>query len=104
MQPPIKLGFTLTKYKIQGAIFDKAVVDLKRHFGGSIATHKRVCSTYVQLSRLHTFAGLGLLQPIDITDINNQPYLQLYNKDLRLDNISRTTSDAWKEEIKTRRL
>lgn len=44
------------------------------------------------------------MQTIDIKDINNQPHFRIYNKDLKLDNVSRTTSDAWKEEIKARRL
>ena len=103
MQLPITLGFALTEYKVQGATFDSAVVDLKRQSRGGTATHRRFCSTYVQLSRLRSFAGLGLLQPIDITDINNQPHPRLHDEDLRLDNVSRTTSDTWEKEIKARR-
>lgn len=55
--------------------------------------YKRFFSIYVQLSQLRTFADLGLLQSIDIIDINNQPYLQLHDMDLRLDNVSCTISD-----------
>ncbi len=71
LQLPITLGFALTEYTVQGATFDSAVVDLKRQSKGGIATYKLFCSIYVQLSRLCSFAGLGLLQPIDITDIDN---------------------------------
>ena len=82
LQLPITLGFALTEYKVQAATFDSAVVDLKRHSRGRTAMYKWFCSIYVQLSRLHTFPGLGLLQPIDIIDINNQPYLPLHDEDL----------------------
>ncbi len=104
LQLPITLGFALTEYKVQGATFDSVVVDLKRQSKGVIATHKRFCSTYIQLSRLRSFAGLGLLQPIDITDIDNQPHPRLHDEDLRLDIVSRSTSDAWEKEIRARRL
>lgn len=60
--------------------------------------------TYVQLFQLHFFADLSLLQPIDITDINHQPYPWLYDEDLRLENVSHITSDIWKEEIKTKKI
>lgn len=66
--------------------------------------HKQFYSTYIQLSRLCTFASLGLLQPIDITDINNQLHPQLHDEDSRLDNVSCITSDTWNEEIKPWRL
>lgn len=102
LQLPITLGFALTKYKVQSGIFNSSIVDLKCRFRGGTALYRRFCSTYVELLQLCSFAGLGLLQPINITDIDNQPYLQLYDKDLRLDNINRTTSDE--KEIKARRL
>ena len=66
--------------------------------------HRRFCSTYIQLSQLYTFSGLSLLQLIDIIDINNQPHSQLYDKDWKLDNVSHTRSDAWKKEIKAKRI
>ncbi len=104
LQPPITLGFALIEYKVQGTTFDNTIVDLKRQSKGGIGMHKQFCSTYVQLSRLYSFTGLRLLQPIDITDINNQPHSRLHDEDLRLDNISHTTSDSWEKEIMARRL
>ncbi len=104
LQLPITLGFALTEYKVQGATFDTAVVDLKRQSKGSrVSTHKRFCSTYVQLSQLRSFAGLGLLQPIDITDVDNHPHPLLCDEDRRLDNRKLITSRAWKEELEARR-
>ena len=53
LQLPITLGFALSDYKVQGATFESAVVDLKRQSKVfAAAGHKRFCSTYVQLSRL----------------------------------------------------
>ncbi len=104
LQLLITLGFALREYKVQGATFDTAIIDLKRQFKRSgVSTHKRFCSTYAQLSRLRPFAGLSLLQHIDITDINNHPHPLLCDEDGRLDNMSLITSGAWKEELEARR-
>ena len=104
LQLSIISGFALTEYKIQGATFDNAVIDLKRHSREDNVIHKQFCSTYIQQSRLYNFAGLGLLQPIDITNINNQPYFRFYDEYFRLDSISFNTSNTWKEKITARRL
>lgn len=66
--------------------------------------NRRYCSTYMQLFWLDSFADLGLLQPINITDINNQPHLWLHDKDSRLGNVSRIMSNVWRKEIKTKKL
>lgn len=101
---PITLGFALTDYNVQGAIFDSAVVDLKRQSKVSAATgHKRFCSTYVQLSRLRSFSGLGLLQPIDISDIDNQPHSDLAAEDIRLNGLTSCTKTAWSDAFNARR-
>lgn len=71
LQIPITLAFAQTDYKVQGAIFTSAIINLKRLSKFSGSTHKQFCSTYVQLSRLRNFVGLGLLQPINMTDIAN---------------------------------
>lgn len=94
MQLSITLSFALIEYKIQGATFDNIVIHQKRHSRRGIVTHKRFYSNYVQLSRLLTFANLGLLWPINITNINNQPNSPLHDKNLKLDNVNSTMSDA----------
>lgn len=104
LQIPITLGFALTDYKVQGATFTSAVVDLKRQTKSSASgQHKRFCSTYVQLSRLRSFDGLGLLQPIDMSDINNQPDPALATEDVRLRELDAVTSAAWQKAFETRR-
>ncbi len=85
LQIPITLAFGRTDYKVQGAIFTSTIVDLKRPDRVVGNTHKRFCSIYVQLSRLRSFAGLGLLQPIDMSDIANQPHPSLALEDARLE-------------------
>ncbi len=57
-QVPICPAFALTKYKVQGATFKTAVLDLQRGPKSQwISTHKRFCSTYLQLSRLKSLSG-----------------------------------------------
>lgn len=44
----ITIGFALTNYKMQGATFESAVVNLKRLSKVFTATkHKRFCSIYI---------------------------------------------------------
>ena len=83
----------MTEYKVLGATFNGTVVDLKHQSRGGTVIHRRFCITYVQLSQLCLFAGVGLLQPINIMDIDNQPYPRFHDEDLRLNNVSRITSD-----------
>ncbi len=99
LQIPITLAFARTDYKVQGATFTSAIVDLKRPDRVVGNTHKRFCSTYVQLSHLRSFAGLGLLQPIDMSDIANQPHPSLALEDARLEKLSNQTMHNWSENI-----
>lgn len=72
------LGFAVTDYKVQGATFQIAVLDLHRKSNsGSGGSHKKICSTYVQLSCLQTLDGVQLLQPIILEDIGSKPDLKL---------------------------
>lgn len=102
LQLLITIEFTLTKYKIQGPTFYNAVFDLKCLPRGNTAMHRKFCFTYIQLFWFCIFNSLDLLQIINMKDINNQLYLQIYNKDLRLDNMSHMISDKWKQKIKVR--
>ncbi len=88
LQIPITLAFARTDYKVQDATFTSAIVDLKWPDKVVRNTHKRFCSTYVQLSCLHSFVGLGLLQHIDMSDVANQPHPSLALKDARLEKLS----------------
>lgn len=80
-----------TNYKVQGATFISATVDLKRTNKFSSSIHKQFCSTYIQLLHLHSFASLELLQSIKMTNIANQSYPLLAIKDVRLEKLSDQT-------------
>ena len=91
-QVPICPAFALTEYKVQGATFDTAVLDLQRGPKSQwTSTHKRFCSTYVQLSRLKTLSGIKLLAPIILDDVANEPKDKLIEEDTRLDKLSSIT-------------
>ena len=72
-------AFSLTDYKIQGLMLTVAILDLKhdRAAKRQNSSYIKYCSTYVQLSRLHSLDGLHLLHKIDKNDIQFQPHPQL---------------------------
>ena len=77
-------GFAFTKYKIQGATFESAVLDLRQKNKRRGENHKQFCSTYVQLSRLQTLQGVFSLEKIDLDNINNKPPIEVRAKNIRL--------------------
>ncbi|KAJ5370019.1 uncharacterized protein N7496_006111 [Penicillium cataractarum] len=101
-QVPICPAFCLTDYKIQGTTLESAILDLKndRKIRGQDA-HRRFCSTYVQLSRLRSLAGLHLLQPIEMNDIQHTPDPQLLGEMQRLRALELNTLAAWQSETST---
>jgi hypothetical protein len=95
-QIPICPAFCLTDYKIQGTSLDSAILDLRddRKSRGR-DSHRRFCSTYVQLSRLRSLAGLHLLQPIEMCDLQHAPDPQLLGEMQRLQALELETLAAW---------
>jgi hypothetical protein len=95
-QIPMCPAFCLTDYKVQGKTLSTAVLDLKNdpHASGQ-DTHKKFCSLYVQLSRLKSFNGLHLLQPIELTDLAFHPYSGLLTEMERLREIEQETLSSW---------
>ncbi len=86
-------GFAYTEYKVQGATFRSATLDLRRRtVKRTTENHKRFCSIYVQLSRLPSLEGVSLLEPISLEDVNNQPHHQLQVEDERLKRLGDITS------------
>ncbi|KAJ5198759.1 uncharacterized protein N7498_007876 [Penicillium cinerascens] len=98
-QVPICPAFCLTDYKIQGTTLESAILDLKndRKIRGQDA-HRRFCSTYVQLSRLRSLAGLHLLQPIEMSDLQHAPDPQLLGEMQRLRALELNTLAAWQSD------
>lgn len=78
-------GFVVTDYKVQGATFRTAVLDLHRKSNsGSGGLHKKFCSTHVQLSHLQTLNGVQLLQSIMLEDIESKPDPKLQEESLNI--------------------
>lgn len=98
-QVPICAAFCLTDYKIQGTTLESAILDLKndRKIRGQDA-HRRFCSTYVQLSRLRSLAGLHPLQPIEMNDLQHAPDPQLLGEMQRLRALELNTLAAWQSD------
>ena len=107
-QLPLAPAFALTEYKVQGATFKKAVLDLRRPAKHKTQrkedwNHQRFCSVYVQLSRLQTLEGVQLLQPIEFSDINNRPHPALLHATAELDQLSHSTLNLWLTSFNNRR-
>jgi hypothetical protein len=58
-------------------------------------SHRKHCSTYVQLSRLRSLSGLYLLQPISMSDIEHRPDPGLLEATGRLHLLQQGTIREW---------
>ena len=97
-------GFAVTDYKVQGATFQTAVLDLRRGSkSDGMVLHKRFCSTYVQLSCLQSLQGVHLLEKIELEDINNKPHPRLEEAANKLDELSDSTLSCWTASFNARR-
>ncbi|CEO59597.1 hypothetical protein PMG11_04269 [Penicillium brasilianum] len=96
-QVPICPAFCLTDYKVQGATLTSAILDLKDNPKSRRQdSHRKYCSTYVQLSRLRSLAGLRLLQPVEMRDLQHGPDPQLLHEMQRLQALQLDTLTAWR--------
>lgn len=95
-QVPLCPAFSLTDYKVQGSSVISATLDLKdRARVRSQDHHRKYCSLYVQLSRLHSLTGLHLLEKLEMRDLSYRPDPQLLNEMLRLENLQKETLNRW---------
>ena len=95
-QIPICPAFCLTDYKIQGATLDSVILDLKDDIKSRRQdSHRKYCSTYVQLSRLRSLDGLHLLQSISMSDLEHRPDPQLLEEMRRLQALQQQTLATW---------
>ena len=84
----IEIRFAYSKYKVQGATFEFATLDLRRKAIKKTAeSHKQFCFIYVQLSQLQSLKGVSLLEPNSLDDINNQPHHKLQTDDKELQKL-----------------
>lgn len=97
------MDFILSNYKVQKVIFECAIVILKNQSKIFVAIeYKQFCSTYIQLLQLQCFGRLGLLQLIDISNINNHLYSDLTAKDIWLNELTNYTERAHSVPIKAK--
>ena len=98
-QVPTCAAFSLTDYKVQGQTFPEAILDLKNNTGTrGRDSHRKFCSRYVQLSRVTSFAGLHLLERLDMSDISGGPHeLQLAEMS-RSETLEKQTLATWEAE------
>ena len=103
-QVPMCPAFSLTDYKVQGSTLTTAILDLKVDRGAKQSrtgtgkgyeSHKKYCSTYVQLSRLRSLQGLYLLQNINMDDLRFRPHPQLLAENERLRELEQRTLSQW---------
>jgi hypothetical protein len=98
-QVPTCAAFSLTDYKVQGQTFIEAILDLKNDTGTRERdSHRKFCSRNVQLSRLTSFAGLHLLQRLDMSDISGGPHKLLLAEMSRLEDLEKQTLASWEAE------
>lgn len=102
-QVGITPGFAYTKYKIQGATFKSAVLDLRRRSKKKAGKyHKRFYPTYIQL--LQSLDGLSLLESIQLDNIKNQPHHDLQAEDNRLQVLGKRTLLLFESAAQCRQL
>ena len=81
-------GLAVSKYKVQGATCQIAVVNMHHNFKiEDKILHKRFCSTYIQLLHLQILDKVNLLQLMILKDIRSKPDAKLQEKSLMIDDI-----------------
>lgn len=88
-QLPLKLAYSITVHKSQGATLDRCVVDFSR---GSFAFGQ----CYVALSRVRTLAGLFLSHPLKISDIKINSAAIEFTKKMSVIALARREADIEK--------
>jgi len=98
-QVPVTPAWAITDYKVQGSTYDAVTLDLHRQNisrkDGS--SHKKYCSSYVQLTRVRSLQGLFLLQPVTLADFNGRPDNMLMFEDQRIAQLATSTEIAWEQ-------
>src|SRR5438046_10549089 len=99
-QVPVTPAWAITEYKAEGSTYDRVTVDLHWHNISSKdgSSHKRYCSSYVQLTRTRYLQGLSLLQPVTLKDLSGKPdkLLQVI-EDQCIAELAMLTETAWKQ-------
>src|SRR3989440_3374511 len=98
-QVPVTPAWAITEYKAEGSTYDRVTIDL--HWENISSkdgpSHKRYCSSYVQLTRMRSLQGLFLLQPVTLKDLSGKPNKLLLVEDLRIAELAITTNISWEQ-------
>lgn len=79
-QFPLKLGYAITVHKSQGLSLDSAII---YNGNGFFAPGQ----AYVGLSRLRTLGGMGMLKPLDLSDVIVDKRVHQFYEDNRYSNL-----------------
>ena len=92
-------AWAVTDYKVQGSTYDAVTLDLHRQNTSSKdgSSHKRYCSSYVQLTRVRSLQDLFLLQPVTLKDLSAKPDKLLVVEDQRIAQLAMSTEIAWEQ-------
>ena len=98
-QVPVTPAWAITDYKVQGATCKVVTLDLHWQNISSKdgSSHKRYCSSYVQLTRVPSLQDLSLLQPITLKGFNHKPDRLLVIEDQRIAELAMSTDTTWKQ-------
>ena len=98
-QVPVTPAWAVTDYKVQGSTYDAVTLDLHRQNTSSKdgSSHKRYCSSYVQLTRVRSLQDLFLLQPVTLKDLSGKPDKLLVVEDQRIAQLAMSTEIAWEQ-------
>ena len=96
---PLTPAFAMTDYKVQGGTFKELETSLAFSKMKKGSSHYKWTSLNVQLRRLASFAGLGLMEEITMDEVRYKPDPQLEVELQRLETIAIPTASRWRHTI-----
>jgi hypothetical protein len=89
----------MTDYKAQGATLKELEMSLAFSKMKKGSNHYKWTSLNVQLRRLTSFAGLGLMEEITMKDVQYKPDKELEIESQRLETLAIPTASRWRQAI-----
>ena len=83
---------------MEGSTYNRVTVDLcwQNISSKDGSSHKRYCSSYVQLTRMQSLQGLSLLQLVTLKDLSSKLDKLLVVEDQRIAELAMLMETAWK--------
>src|SRR5467141_3203893 len=98
-QVPLTPAFAITDYKAQGGTFKELETSLAFSKMKKGSSHYKWTSLNVQLRRLLSFEGLGLMEEITMNNVQYKPHQQLGAELQRLETLAIPTARRWRQAI-----